>query len=492
MIMKLLATILFFFLFLTGAFSQTRNVLVNTSSVVVQPTNFWSADASNARTGLGLAAYATNPIVPITNGGTGANNITNARANLGLGSAATNPASAFQPSSSVLTNLASSNAINLTNISATNIVGTVALSLGGTGATNAAGARTNLGLGWSALTNTNAVNFRNAISAQEVLTLENGSVGRTWADGSFVAFGAMGLYVGAGLTNIDDSEQDALGTALLFYTLTNLITEYGTISGTWFVHESDKFRSAIGLSSNLNSFWTATNTAGARTNLGLGWSALTNSNSGISLVSVDTNGSVVSPTNFWQQAPIQTLVQTFIPTVSSNSYGTNARNLYVYSMATAISGVTNTVILPTNSATFDGDVATVTHKGTTSSVTAVRQAGSATNFTTISNEDESVKFIREGGQWTFYHNISYVEPIRFTDGNIEANKAASRTNLGLGFAALTNTNAAGFQRAIFSTNSVPSNSANINTINFNTAVAWMEVSVITNGATNSYRIPLFQ
>ena len=164
----------------------------------------------------------------------------------------------------------------------------------------------------------------------------------------------------------------------------------------------------------------------------------------------------------------------------------------MYSSGTNVSGITNTVILPTNSYTFDGDTATITHEGLTNSVTAVKQNGSATNFLTISNYAESVKFIHEAGQWTFYHNISFVEAIRFADGNIELNKAQSRTNLGLGFSALTNTNTTNFQVAIFNTNSAPTNSANVNGISFNSAVAWLEVNVHTNGTTNSYRIPLFK
>jgi hypothetical protein len=63
----------------------------------------------------------------------------------------------------VLTNLAASNGGGLTNINASNVTGTIAISNGGSGATTAGGARTNLGLILPALTNTNVTNFRTAI-----------------------------------------------------------------------------------------------------------------------------------------------------------------------------------------------------------------------------------------------------------------------------------------------------------------------------------------
>jgi hypothetical protein len=82
------------------------------------------------------------------------------RSNLGLGSAATNPASAFQPASANLTNLANNNAANLTNFptinqnttgTASNVTGVVAVVNGGTGGTNTAQFQ-------SALFNSNSLN----------------------------------------------------------------------------------------------------------------------------------------------------------------------------------------------------------------------------------------------------------------------------------------------------------------------------------------------
>jgi hypothetical protein len=120
-------------------------------------------------------------------------NVTNFRTAIGLGSAATNEASAFQPSSANLTNLASNNAINLTNFpalllrtngsaagltsfptlnqnttgTASNVTGVVAITNGGTGTNTAGGARTNLELGV-----TNSVTFSN-ITANGTLGVSN-------------------------------------------------------------------------------------------------------------------------------------------------------------------------------------------------------------------------------------------------------------------------------------------------------------------------------
>jgi hypothetical protein len=58
-------------------------------------------------------------VLPISNGGSGATNQADARTAFGLGSAATNDASAFQPASSALTNLAAGDGSALTNVTVT-------------------------------------------------------------------------------------------------------------------------------------------------------------------------------------------------------------------------------------------------------------------------------------------------------------------------------------------------------------------------------------
>jgi len=815
---------------IVSGYAQTRNVLVGTNNAVVQPTNFWSADVSNARSGLGLGSAATNPAsafqpssttltnlsinnggsltnlnassvvgtLSLAQGGTGSTNAATARTSLGLETAATNPASAFQPSSATLSNLASSNGGTLTNLQSSNLVGLIStsnippilltnvgtttiaqggtgatnavnaranlgsttvgdalfiatnpasarttigattvgssvftlanpsaitflrlnadntasalsaadfrtalglgsastnlssafqpastvlsnlassnalsISLGGTGATNVSTARTNLGLGWSALTNinsatsllgfttngtvvantTNVLTFSNALAfgANAATTLSNlsaasGDVGQLDVNGAIPAASAMALQgitdgalgsvfgwttsgtnwfvdafyqgpirsalglgatwltntnvtnfrtaIGLGATNsafsalsvginitnastasdassafgntitIDSTVENSLavgfshsmsnfgnqagGSVLLggMGTMThwgaflfNGVPQGGTAgvsrgNSTFAVNASNgiylngpiQLEGVSTLGSGLLSIgsggavskvvtnvstatpafvgwsgfaYTAFDSGTARTNIGLPWTGLTNTNtatfqtalfgSNTNPVLVNTNGEVVSPTNFWQVAPIQTLVQdlTVIVTSQTNN-ATNARNLYVYSLATNVSGISNTILLPTNAATFAGDEVTVIHRGTTNTTTVIRQAGSTNNLITLSRFDEAVKFIRESGQWNFYHNISYVEAIQFSGTNASNNIAVTRTNLGLPLPALTNSNTTNFQAEVFQTNTTPAGAA------FNNHVAWMEVNVITNGSNTSFRIPLFK
>jgi hypothetical protein len=432
---------------------------------------------------------------------------------------------------------------------------------------NAATARTNLGLGASWLTNTNVTNFRTDIGlgATNNVTFNAVSID----GGSLSSYFDFGNSVQVLATT---NNQDGL---TIFFTGSE--RAYIGYDGV-ILHQSG---GALAFG--------AGNTSGAaitRTNLGLGWPALTNTNaagfntslygSGTNPVLYNTNGDVVSPTNFWQQAPIATTVAFSAPATNSTNTATNSRNLIIQSLSSNIVNTTNTLLLPTNTSTFNGDTAVVIHAGGTGSATAIRQAGQTSNLIVLTNFDHAIRFLYFNNTWDFYHNLAYVEPIYFSGTNAAVLAAASRTNLGgttvgnsvftatnageaataigvgasntplflgaylsdsliingtnaqliagtnvsvrldgasglqflgtsastlsaitrtnlgLGLTALTNTNNANFQAAVFSTNTAPTNSANVNTVNFNTAVAWMEVTVSTNGTNHSFRIPLFK
>ena len=734
--MKSILTIIIFLSLVVSGATQTRNVVVGTNGAVVSPTNFWSVDVTNARSGLGLGTAATNPAsafqpsslvlsnlasnnavnltnlratnivgtLSITQGGTGSTNAADARTAFGLGTAATNPASAFQLSSAVLSNLATSNGANITNIPLSGVVGALGYDTNGnviyngtnalnftnvninltrgagtndlslqvgtnlTGfyasasgsntwafvfngaiymamttngnqfwrpisfnnTTNADATRTNLGVttvGNAVFTATNAaaaataiglgttnnVTFNNiTIANGGSLTLSKGGEADVFVrndDGDLGLYGdnaivahkpiyftnnndASGTRTNLGLgwtgTNAAISRTNlGLGTTnnVVFSNLslsngavTNLAIALGSTNRGFYATAgperivtvvggidalqvfSTSVETATGITLSVSgqaSFGTniriggplsfiganaVVNTAETRTNLGLGWSALTNSNAGTGLVSVNTNGDVVSPTNFWQVAPIVTKFVEFDPATNATTNVVAARNLHIHSLAISRTGVTSTIALPiTNS--FNGDIALVVHKGPTSSVTAVRAVGTTNNLVTMNRPEEAVEFVYYNNVWQFNHNRSFVEPIFFSGTNASANAGASRTNLGLGstnnvvfnnieadgfldavnvlistngtitfygtnsgfgfsagasasqfredlglpLPALTNTNNANFQAAVFATNSNPTNGGS-----FNSHVAWMEVTVQTNGSNVSFRIPLYK
>jgi hypothetical protein len=379
----------------------------------------------------------------------GLSNIPVPRLELGSIGYATNTGLYYRLTATNPATWSSINGANITNIQASNLVGTIT---------------TNLGIQFSSITATNGESIFEDLSVLDEINAAQATFG---TNTNIVIIGSSGISFGSssvaattrtnlGATTIGNAlftatnssaAIDAIGISTNFtdqvLSVSNItIGSFTAGSGRGFVvPTSGKTLQVAGtnVSTTVPAFYgfngfesTAFSDATARTNLGLNaWTTNTNSP-----VFVGTNGEVVSPTNFWQVAPIVTRFVEFDPATNATTNIVAARNLHIHSLAISRTGVTSTIALPTTNS-FNGDIALVVHQGPTSSVTAVRTAGAATNLVTLNQFDEAVEFVYYNNVWQFNHNRSFIEPIYFSGTNAAANAAASRTNLGLGWLALT-------------------------------------------------------
>ena len=206
-----------------------------------------AGDAVNARINLGLGTVSTqnanavtitggtitNTVItpttywPITQGGTGAGTASTARTNLGLGTVATQDSAA----------------VDITGGSITGITD-LAIADGGTGASTASGARTNLGLGTMAVQNSNNVNITGGtienvsiaanVTISSVIPVSTGGTGATNAAAARTNLGLGGIP--GGFTPGTIASQNASAVAITGGTITGItdlaIADGGTGAST--------------------------------------------------------------------------------------------------------------------------------------------------------------------------------------------------------------------------------------------------------------------
>lgn len=482
----------------TTAHAQLVRPVQHTNGTVVSPTNFWSKASIQVSNVAGLQAelnsklsavsswsitnvtglqaaldtkLATNGSLPIGNvsgfsamGLTFATNTNpatirqsaglvlqaltnqtaaNFRSAIGLDSAATNPATAFQPSSSALTNLAVNNAGALTNFSslllrtngsaaglsnfpalnqnttgtASNVTGVVAITNGGTGATNAGNARGNLGF---------SANLSSLWTATDAFS------GR-------MALGLVGAgtnsAVGGGTGNTASGQLAVIGGGI-FNNATNSNSTVG--GGGWNTAGGTSSTVAGGVNNQSSGSWSTiaggqANTAAAP-HSGVAGGNYNTINEGADFAHIGggLSNTVGGATNYWSNGVTWTFA---IPSQSAIVIG-GQNNTAVGSISTVAGGANNTA-------------------GATYSFAAGRRA-KATNSGTFVWADSQDNDFGSTNADSFNVRASGGMSLDLGTNGISFRSATAaavtRTNLGFTAAWLTNSSPAQFQVDIFTTN----------------------------------------